>query len=132
MLAFEGTANQGFLGVGTTPGSTLGSVANSGYELAADSASLSTELTSGNNWASSNLGQTLFPIATNLDLFRLPPGTNQANVTRLGTFSFNTGTNTITYTPLVPVPEPSTALFGCAMVGSVLASRRRLKAAQTA
>ena len=43
-------------------------------------------------------------------------------VTDLGTLTFDFATSSITFTP---VPEPATALMGCALLGTVMVSRRR-------
>jgi hypothetical protein len=70
----------------------------------------------------------LTPIITStsntLDLYRLP-NTNNGVVTDMGTISFNAATDSFTYSTMAPIPEPATALFGCAMLGAVVVARRR-------
>jgi hypothetical protein len=68
------------------------------------------------------------PIVTStsntLDLYRLP-NSNTLAATDMGTISFNAATDTFTYSTMSPIPEPATALFGCAMLGAVVLARRR-------
>ena len=66
-------------------------------------------------------------VNSNLDLFRIPQTTSGQPATNEGFFSLNTGAGTVSFN-VTPVPEPSTLLFGCALVGALGLNRRRVAA----
>ena len=67
-------------------------------------------------------------VNSNLDLFRIPQTTSLQPVTNEGFFSLDTGAGTVSFNDSA-VPEPSTLLFGCALVGALGLNRRRVASA---
>jgi hypothetical protein len=101
---------------------TEGTVVNSAFESASDANSWNTRVAA--SFGSPAVLNTIEDSLTNnIDLFRVPQTSSGQVVTNEGYFSFNAGA--VTFVPLVPAPEPSTAFFGCAMVGAICLLRRR-------
>ena len=102
-----------------------GTVSNSAFEDASNANAWSTKVAGA--FGSPSIMNTIEdPLANNrIDLFRVAQtGANQP-ITDEGYFSFNAGTVTFTSSSLVPAPEPSTMLFGLAMLGAIGLNRRR-------
>lgn len=102
-----------------------GTVSNSAFEDAGNTQSWTTKI--GTTFGTGAIAPIEAPLTSSLDLFRIPQTTTGQPVTNEGTFSFNPGNSTVTFTSssLAAVPEPSTFLFGCAIVGALGIKRRR-------
>ena len=133
----------GTIPVSTTAHSTqinaIGGIAGQYRSLTTGALAHGTILTDGtnglsayaNSWSTRLTGNLdnaqLNPIETSLsgtlDLWRLPQGSNTQ--IDIGTVSFNSATDTLTFNPTPAVPEAATALFGCVLLAVVAVNRRR-------